>query len=378
MLHSLKLAFNKFLKDSCPAYAATLTYATILSLVPLATISFSLIGHFKLSPAKIRSFLLNYFLPESNLVPIIEQNIEKFIANTAALSIISSIILIFIAFMVLSVIEAIFNHIWHVKKRRPLLNKFVSFWTVLTLSPLLLGASLGFIAKIQHFSFSPVIISVILNILAMALLYRLFPYTEVSFKAALIGSIFASLLFELGKWAFRYYIHYYANFEKIYGALSVIPIFLVWVYWVWNIVLFGAEITFILDYPYIPEQSEHYFNPLWPVLLLYLLLSNFHQDKKRLTIRELAQKLDIPLPKLYFLIQEFEKQGIITETPKGEFLPNTPLERLSIKEIVFCPLRFSSKLHNKTPAQFEELAQKFQACLKKEWGELTLGDLLER
>ena len=376
VLLPLKTAFSKFFRDHCPAYAAALTYASLLSLVPIATISFSLIGYAKLSPSKIRAFLLNYFLPESNLVPIIERNMEKFIQNTTTLSIISSIALVIISFMVLSVIEAIFNHIWHVHRRRSLLNKLTSFWTVLTLTPLFFGVSLSFIAYLQHLTLSPIIISLFLSTSGFFILYRLFPYTEVSLKAAIIGALVASVLFELSKWGFRYYVKYYANFERIYGALSVIPIFLVWLYWTWNIILFGAEIAFVQDYPYFADKREQLFNPLWPVLFLLCLWQNFCYEEKRLTSRDLAKKLNLPLDKIAFFIHHFEKKGIIAETERGEILPNIPLENLYLKEI----LNFPASLLDELPSfnsKLEALAQRLRNCLGKEWGNIPLGALLD-
>ncbi len=373
---SFKTAFNKFLHDHCPAYAAALTYASILSLVPIATISFSLISYSKFSPAKIRAFLLNYFLPESNLVPIIERNIEKFIQNTTTLSIISSIVLLIISFTVLSVIEGIFNHIWHVHRKRPFLNKLTSFWTVLTLTPLLFGVSLSFVAYLQHLTLSPIIISLFLSTAGLFILYRLFPYTEVSLKAAIIGALVASIFFELSKWGFRYYVKYYANFERIYGALSVIPIFFVWLYWAWNIVLFGAEIAFVQDYPYFADKRKQLFNPLWPVLLLLCLLQNFRYEEKRLTTSDLAKRLNLPLDKISFLIRQFEREGIIAETEQGEILPNVPLENICLKEI----LNFPVSLLDELPpfgSKIEVLAQRLKSCLGKEWENIPLGALLD-
>jgi len=367
----------KFWHDRCLERAATLTYVTILSLVPITTVSFSILGRFKLSESKIRSFLLKYFLPESSLVPIIERNIEKFIQNTTTLSIISTIALLFISFAVLSTIETTFNHIWQVQKKRSYFNKFVSFWTVLTLTPLLLGTSLGFITKIEHLSFSPLLISFLLSTIGIFFLYRLFPYTEVSIKAAFVGSAIASILFETCKWGFKYYIHYYASFDRIYGALSVIPIFLVWLYWVWLIVLLGAEIAFMCDHPYSSlKQNAFQYNPMWPIFILLKIMYNFKKEKRHLNNKALAQALNLPLEIINSLTDYLAKQEWIVRTENETWVPNCPLEELTLGEIVRINSNFA-RIDGASDQRIKHIWQKLEACLNKEWGNITLKELIE-
>ncbi len=367
----------KFWADHCLAYAAALTYATILSLVPVATISFSILGRFELSETDIRTFLLKYFLPESSLVPIIESNIEKFIKNTATLSIISIIALLIICLALLGMIEAIFNHIWQSQKGRSFFNKFVTFWAILTLTPLLFGISLGFIAKIEYLSFSPLVVSFLLSTFGLFFLYRLFPYAKVSFRAALVGSVMASIFFETCKWGFRYYIRYYASFDKIYGTLAVIPISLVWIYWSWVIVLLGAEITFICDYPKASLKKDiAEYNPLWPVLLLLEILRNFQKDKNRLTTEDLAHSLSLPLETVNTFIRIFRERNWLTLTEEGTLVPNTPLEKLSLLMVVNVNPQFT-KLDYRFTRTIEEIWAPLEKCLDKTWGEITLGDLVK-
>ncbi|MDL1970958.1 MAG: YihY family inner membrane protein [Candidatus Desulfofervidaceae bacterium] len=367
----------KFWHDNCLERAATLTYVTILSLVPITTVSFSILGRFKLSESKIRAFLLKYFLPESSLVPIIEHNIEKFIKNTTTLSIIGTIALLFISFAVLTAIEATFNRIWQVQKRRSYFNKFVSFWTVLTLTPLLLGTSLSFITRIEHLSFSPILISFLLSTTGLFFLYRLFPYTEVSLKAAFIGSAIASTLFETCKWGFKYYIHYYASFDKIYGALGVIPIFLVWLYWTWLIVLLGAEIAFICDYPYTPPRKKSpQYNPMWPIFILLEIMHNFQKEKKRLNNKDLAQRLNLPLDTINFLTNYLATRRWITRTENETWVPNCPLENLTLREIVSVNKEFT-KIGDTSIQKIESIWQKLEVCLEKEWGNTSLRELIQ-
>jgi membrane protein len=372
---NIKKILLKFWQDHCLEYAAALTYATVLSLVPIATISFSILGGFALSETKIRTFLLKYFLPESSLVPIIENNIERFIKNTTTLNIISIIALLIIAIALLSLIETIFNRIWQSTRTRPIFNKFVIFWAVLTLTPLLLASSLGFITRLEYFSLSPLIISFFLSTTGLFFLYRFFPFTKVSFKAAIIGSFMASIFFEIGKWGFRYYIHYYASFDKIYGTLATVPIFLVWLYWIWVIILLGAEIAFFCDHPFTSFKKEvNGYNLWWPVLIILEILSNFQKEKKRLTDEDLAQILNLPLDIVNAFIHAFTKKQWLTCSDRGTILPNTPLEKLPLQAVLNINHQNIDKTYRK---YIKNLCQPLEQCLQKTIGNVTLGDLLK-
>ncbi|HDD43935.1 MAG TPA: YihY family inner membrane protein [Candidatus Desulfofervidus auxilii] len=362
----LQKSFKKFWYDRCLEQAAALTYATILSLVPIVTISFSVVSRFKLSEVEIRAFLLKYFLPESNLIDIIENNIEKFIKNTATLSIVSLIALFLISIALLGMVEKAFNRIWRVEKGRSLFHKFITFWTMLTLTPVLLGISIGVVGRLEHFSLSPFLISLSLSFIALFFLYWLFPATKVSLKAALFGSFIASLFFEIAKWAFKYYISYYATFDKIYGALSVIPVFFVWLFWSWTIVLLGAESSFIFDHPSIPLKASYHYHLFSPVLVLLEILKNFQEKKKRLTAHDLAQRLNLPVEVVNIIVNDFFKKGWIVYTENGCWLPNCPLEELRLIEII------NIDQENKINKIWETIKE----CLQKTWKNITLGELI--
>jgi len=322
------------------------------------------VGRFKLSEAQIRAFLLKYFLPESHLIHIIESNIEKFIKNTATLSIVSFIALSVISLALLGMIETAFNRIWQVQRGRSWSQKFVTFWCILTLTPVLLGISVGVVGRLEHFALSPMLISIILSFIALFFLYWLFPATKVSIKAAFMGSLIANILFEMAKWAFKYYISYYATFDKIYGAVAVIPIFLVWLFWSWTIVLFGAEISFILDHSFIPLKNHYYSHIFSPFLVLLEILKNF-QKKKHLTDHDLASSLNLPLQEVAAITAYFAQKGWLICTENGYWLPNLPLENLHLSEIID---------FEQIPLQMKMIWKDIQKCLQKTWGDATLGE----
>ncbi len=156
-----------------------------------------------------------------------------------------------------STIEIAFNRVWKVKKRRSAVRKFQSFWSIVSLGPLLLGASLFLTGRLSQQEFlgpladSPTakvfrwMVPFLCSFIAIYLVYQFVPYTRVRVRAALIGAFVGATLWELGKLGFRYYMTQAVSFEQIYGALGTIPVLLLWLYLSWIVVLYGAEVAYV-------------------------------------------------------------------------------------------------------------------------------------
>lgn len=159
--------------------------------------------------------------------------------------------------------------------------------------------------------------------------------------------------------------------------MSVIPIFLVWLYWLWIIVLLGAEIAFICDYAYHISQNELFqFNPMWPILILLKILENFHKEKRRLNNIELSKELNLPLDTINLLTNQLVKYGWIIRSEKETWLPNCPLESLSLGEIVSINKEFD-KIDGISIDKIEMAWHQLERCLHKEWNSITLGSLID-
>jgi membrane protein len=148
-------------------------------------------------------------------------------------------------------IEGSFNAIWQASEPRPLVMRLLSFWAVLTMAPLLFGTSLSLSSAIfadyqqedRGVGLLRLALPGLIEAAALALMYLSLPNRVVRWQDALLGGAVAALLLELSKIGFGLYITLFPTYETIYGALSVIPTFLVWLYLVWSIVLLGAELT---------------------------------------------------------------------------------------------------------------------------------------
>ncbi|MGL4733671.1 MAG: virulence factor BrkB family protein [Enterovibrio sp.] len=259
----LKALLHRINQDRLKVNAGYMTYVTLLSLVPMITVLFSalsLFPAFSQMGEQIQSFLLNNFVPASG--DVLSQYLDQFVANAGKTTAVGMVFLFVTALMLISSIEDCLNYIWKITKKRRFFVSFSLYWMVLILGPVLLGSSLGissylssltlFGFEIKQYGLTTLLrfLPFFLSVIAFLGIYTLIPNTYVPWRNALIGAISASLLFEISKKLFAYYVIAFPSYQFIYGALATIPILFVWVYLSWIIVLLGAEITAVItDYP---------------------------------------------------------------------------------------------------------------------------------
>jgi membrane protein len=237
--------------------ASALSFSTVLALVPLLAVVFSalsLFPIFEIWSSAIQAFVYENFVPQ--LGEQIRSYIEEFSANTGQLTIWGLVFLLITALTLLATIEDAFNDIWKVKKGRSLGHRILVYWTMLTLGPILIALSLSlssYMWSLTTFSEREVVNSVkgtllaylpfVLEVVAFVLFYFSVPNCTVRFRNALIGGTVAALLFELAKYGFGQYLSQVKSYQLIYGALAILPVFLIWIYLSWLVVLIGAYIT---------------------------------------------------------------------------------------------------------------------------------------
>ena len=246
-------ALKRFWADRCTQSAAALTYTSLLALVPLTTIMVMLLSAFPAFEAVEESARQMIF---DNLVPQVGESVSQYLQgfadNAGRLTSVGIIGLMVTSVLLLATIEGAFNAIWRVREARSLLVRLLAFWAILTLTPLLFAASLSVTNQLfRGAGFTgglPVanwvgILPFLFEAIAFTLLYWIIPNRSVDIRDALTGGAVAALLFELSKSLFGLYLTAFPVYETIYGALSTIPIFLVWLYVGWSTVLLGAEVS---------------------------------------------------------------------------------------------------------------------------------------
>lgn len=254
-----RLLWGRIDSDGLTMLAGHLAYVSLLSLVPLITVVFALFAAFPMFAdisTQLKSFIFANFMPATGNV--IQRYLEQFVANSNRMTVVGTCGLIVTALLLISSVDGVLNKIWRSKNQRPLVFSIAVYWMVLTLGPLLVGASMAissYLLSLNWLALSGmdsmldrvlVVFPLILSWLTFWLLYCVVPTVRVPLLDALSGALVAAILFELGKKAFVLYVTMFPSYQLIYGVLAVIPILFVWVYVSWCIVLLGAEITVTL------------------------------------------------------------------------------------------------------------------------------------
>ncbi len=257
-------------REQIQVVAGYLSYVCLMSLVPLVVVMFSVMTAFPLFAElqqSIEQFVYQNFVPAAG--EVVQDYLSGFVENASKMSAVAISFLFLAALLLISSIDNTFNKIWRVTDKRRTITSFAMYWMVLTLGPILVGASIALssyvvsVVSIDEYNvlgLSDVLIRVLpllSSIIAFVILYIAVPNKAVPFKFAIVGAVFAGLLFELAKKAFALYITAFPSYQVIYGALATIPIIFLWVYVSWIIVLIGALMTVSLqEYSMLTQDKQ--------------------------------------------------------------------------------------------------------------------------
>ncbi len=248
---------RRWREDRCPQIAGSLTFTTLLALVPLFTVAVAVLSalpFFEGVMVQIKIFLLMNLVPEI-AGKIITVYMIQFAEAAARLTTVSLVALFAMALATLFTVDRSLNVIWRVDRHRPLWLSVAGYAALLVMGPILIGLSVWatswlVAASLGRLDMSSQVEAVVLRIVpvsvsatAFFLVYRIIPNRPVPARHALAGGIVAALVFEAMKSAFAAYIRAVPTYQLVYGAFAAVPIFLVWVYLSWLVVLFGAEFT---------------------------------------------------------------------------------------------------------------------------------------
>jgi membrane protein len=248
---------ERFRDDRLGITAGSLTFTTTIAMVPLLTVTLAVFSAFPIF-ASFQGALEKYFLqslvPNSIARPVLGA-LTQFATKANRLGFVGLVVLLVTALALMLTIDRTLNAIWRVRKPRPIAQRVLVYWAAVSLGPLLLGASLTLtsyaVSASQGFvGDMPGSVAVLLNLLqfvtlsgAIACLYRFVPNTYVRWGDAWSGAIFVTLGFEVAKRLLGWYVSTVPTYSAVYGAFATLPIFLVWVYLGWVIVLLGAVIA---------------------------------------------------------------------------------------------------------------------------------------
>jgi membrane protein len=252
-----RFLWKRFRDDRCFESAGAMAYTTVFALVPLTAAVFGIVSAFPAFQTwldQLTEFIFSNFVPEA--ARIVEQYLREFADSARGLTSVGAIALLATALLMLAAVEDTFNRIWRVSTPRPRLARFLVYWTVLTLGPLLALAVLAiwsYLVSLPLLSDAARDPSLSQNLLRLApilielagftLAYTIIPNRRVQLRHALVGGVLATVLFELAKFGFALYLRQVPSYAQIFGAMAVVPIFLIWIYLSWVVILLGASIA---------------------------------------------------------------------------------------------------------------------------------------
>ena len=250
-----RFLLHRFIDDRCFESAGALAYTSMFALVPFSAVVFVVLSAFPVFDSwslKLTDFVFSNFLPSS--ARVIEQYLHGFALSAKDLTAPGIIALLVSVLLTMWSIEQAFNRIWRVPSPRPKLTRFLMYWTLLTLGSLMMVASVAAtsalfsipaLAGVEASGFTDYwlrYLPVLLQFITLTLAYWWIPHRNVPPLFAVAGALLATLLFEWLKWGFAVYLRN-ASYEQLYGALAVLPIFLIWLYSSWLVVLLGASVS---------------------------------------------------------------------------------------------------------------------------------------
>lgn len=396
--HFNRFIWQRFIDDKCFETAGALSYTTLVSLVPLTVAVFAMFAVFPaFAQARITlvDFVFNNFVPAAG--EKVQATIQSFADNAKGLTGISILVMLFSALSMMISIEDRLNRIWRVHQPRGWGSRLLLYWAALTLGPILVG---GGIVASSYVTAMPLLsvasdqihtlglsllttLPFVVTFFTLWLMYAVIPNTRVSRRDAAIGALLGAVLFEMARWGFGQFVSHANNYQQIYGALATIPIFLLWIYLSWVIVILAASIAASISaFEYhppaetLPEGAE--FLGLLVVLHLFVDAQRSGECIDPATVRLRAPYLRTAAIDRYF--EDLQRADLIQRSEVGWLLSRS-LDSTDLLRVYRCthyrlplqPVEEAASLGIELPAELVALLGELAALLQ-----LKLGSRLDQ
>ncbi|UCE89468.1 MAG: YihY family inner membrane protein [Pseudomonadota bacterium] len=339
--------------------AMSLVYTTLLSLVPLLAVSFSILKAFGVHH-QIEPVLLNFLEPMGEQGVEITARLVGFVDNVRA-GLLGSVGLAFLFYTVISLLQKVersFNDTWFVERGRSFAQRFSHYLSVIVVGPVLVVAAMGasatlmstaamqWLLAIQPFGYLLELASrltpYVLIVTAFTFAYLFIPNTKVRFKSALVGGLVAGVLWQTIGWAFTSFVVNSAKYTAIYSAFASLILFMVWVYLSWMVLLIGASIAFYHQNPEYLTASRREIRlsnrgrEKLALLVMRRIGERFYLCEPPQTLEQLAKWLRLPAKVVQRVLTALQDHGLLTVTdaePPG-WIPARPLEATPVTEVL--------------------------------------------
>ncbi|HEX9851318.1 YhjD/YihY/BrkB family envelope integrity protein [Candidatus Deferrimicrobium sp.] len=387
-------------------WAMSLVYTTLLSLVPLLAVSFSVLKAFGVHN-KIEPFLFKFLAPLGPKGADLSRTIVEFVDNTevGVLGFVGLLLLLYTVISLIQKIEESFNALWRVKNMRSLLRRFSDYLSVILVGPVLVVAALGITAMVLSTSITQRLITIepigtivilaakfvpfLLMCAAFTFVYAFVPNTRVKLKSALVGGVIGGVIWETIGWGFASFIVNSSRYAAIYSGFAIVVLFMIWLYASWLILLIGAEVSFYHQNPrFLSIRSAAHtpdarFLEQTAVSIMYLVGHHFFHNKDPWNTNSLAARLGIPDESVENIATALKKKGLIVETADEPplFLPARDLETITLWEVhdAVRGSRLEDGLGGERIASIEgvdRIMEKIDAAIVDTLGESTLKGIV--
>jgi membrane protein len=388
--------------------AMGLVYTTLLSLVPLLAVSFSVLKGFGVHN-QVEPTLLGLLEPLGEQGVEIAHKIIEFVDNVNV-RVLGSLSLVFLFYTVISLltkIEQALNHTWRLKEHRGIIQRITEYISIIMVGPVLIFAGVGLATTVQTSAVADALASMegygtliwlisrlasfLLIVGAITFIYLLVPNERVKLKSAFTGAVAAALLWKLTGWLFSSFVAGSTKYSAIYSGFAVAIILMIWLYISWLILLVGATVAFYHQHPERTSSRQQVLRlsarlrEKIGLLLMLRIGQSFHHDGEKLTKQALSRNLDVAAEALSLVISPLEERGLITESGdrKRVFLPGRSLEHIRISEI-WEAVRSAQESAHLNPDNVasdqavDALLQSINDASNSTLGDMTLLELVER
>lgn len=338
---------KQFIRDGCVTHASALTYTSLLALVPLMVVIFSALSmfpFFSTVSGQLQDFVFTNFMPHTG--DTIREYLIHFEQQAHLLPMVSFAFLLITAILMLLTLEKTLNTVWMVDKKRRWRSSLLMYWAILTIGPMIIGTSvllssylltLKWIAGgVEYVGIAYFLstLSFAFIVIGFAFMYIIVPNCSVKLWDALRGAFVSAVLFEVAKQLFSYYVVNFPTYTLLYGALATIPLFLLWLYLLWMIFLFGAEVVNGLRLRQ-AKRIEHD-RPLF--IVAYRLLAYIWQcqqtNKPCTLMRLLCHEPTYAVSAIRCILDKMEDKNIIHSDDAESYFVKTDLHQFSLYQFI--------------------------------------------
>ena len=371
--------FWRFYEERGLQTAGSLTYTTLLSLVPLFTVALAAATAFPVFDQTIGAlqlFLMENFLPDARGLDTIVAEITTFTHNAGRLTAIGLGFFFVTAVMLMMTIDVSVNRLFRVQRPRPMLQQVLMYWAVITLGPVLIGGSLsmtsfavgasfGWLKLSRVADFILGVLPFVFTCVGLTLLYAIVPNRRVEVRHALIGGVVAGIAFEVAKQGFAVYLARFPTYTLIYGAFATIPIFLVWLYLSWAIVLAGATLTAMLPAYRYAEGRPIPGRDFMDALVVLSVLARAQDKGGAVRLRQISSQARLMPHRCEAALERAARLGWTVRTERDSWVLARDAEALRVSDL-YRAFAFEDQTWGITGADLEGTLRQFATREKKE------------